>query len=284
MIATKADYEICRKLHKKHGKSYYFAAKLFPKEKRLATYALYAFFRVPDEMVDNPGGDDPEAIRSTLEDWRGKWRDAYASGNSNDPVLRATLETFKKFDIPYEYSESFLDAMIQDVDVDRYETFEDLCGYMYGSAAVVGLMMSYVIGFSNEAALQHAEELGYAMQLTNFLRDIDEDFVERGRIYLPLEDLRTFGVSEDDIREQKFTPAFDALMQFEIDRARKLYEHSEKGIPMLNKEGRFAVRSASALYAAILDKLEAQGRNVFSGRASTSTFEKFLITFSLWKN
>ena len=283
MIATTADFEECKKLNKKHGKSYYLATKFLTRKKRMATHALYAFFRVPDEFVDNPTEKTPDAIRASLEKWREAWRQAYHFGSSDHPVLRATVNTFHQYNIPYEYSEDFLKAMIQDIDVDRYETFTDLKEYMYGSAAVFGLMMCYVIGFTDERALIFAERLGYAMQLTNFLRDIEEDFRERGRVYLPQEDLRAFNVSDEDIRIKRFTSGFNALMSYEIARARDLYRDAEPGIPLLDRDGRFAIRAAASLYEAILDKLELQGRNVFAGRASTSLKEKILILLSLWK-
>jgi phytoene synthase len=268
------DLERCKKLHKKHGKNYYFATRFFPEDTRHATHALYAFFRMADEIVDNPkehGVDNPgEAITS----WKRDWEKAYNEGVSEDPVLRATAAVFHEFDIPFIYSEAFLWAMEQDLHKERYETYEDLKAYMYGSAATVGLMMSYVIGFSEKRALVYAETLGYAMQLTNFLRDIEEDYVERNRIYIPREELAAFDIGEEDIANQQFSDRFGAFMRFQIRRCRTMYKFSEAGIPMLEKPGRFPVYLARLVYAAILDKLEDQGRNPFVGRASTNLLEK----------
>ena len=203
-------FERARAIHKHHGKSYYFAAKLFPRELQQATFALYAFFRVPDEIVDSSPlatEEDLAEVKRRLHEWGERWRHAYDVGRSTHPVLHVTAHTFRRYNIPYEYSESFLAAMIQDTYQARYETFDDLCGYMYGSAAVVGLMMSHVIGF-RPPALEHAQKLGYAMQLTNFLRDIDEDYQERGRVYMPQDELARFGLNTRDIAEQRFSPAF----------------------------------------------------------------------------
>ncbi len=272
------DIEYCRKLHQKHGKSYYFATRFFSEKIRNATFVLYAFFRIPDEIVDNPETTgDMKTAQIKLQGWMDEWKQAYEKRNSRHPALRATAEVFHTYQIPFEYSESFLNAMIQDVTVARYSNYESLQEYMYGSAAVVGLMMSYVIGFSTPKALPYATKLGYAMQLTNFLRDIDEDFVQRGRIYLPEEDMKRFGVTETQIKEKICDEKFVALMKFEIERARILYREAEMGIAMLHKDGRFAVRAASRLYGAILHKIEQKNYNIFSGRVRTSTTEKLWL-------
>ena len=278
--AGAADFEAARRLHRTHGTSYYFATAFFPKPLREATFALYAFFRVPDEIVDNPDCPDP---RRALEDWRDGWRRAYRTGEADTPVLRAAAHIFHRHAIPYEFSEAFLDAMFRDLDDDRYATYADLEGYMYGSAAAVGLMMSHAIGFSDPAALPLAEKLGYAMQLTNFLRDIDEDFQQRGRIYLPLDEMKRWGVGESDIAARKFGPGLEALMRFEAARAHRLYEEAAPGVALLNPEGRRAVRVASALYRAILTRLEKQGFDPFAGRARTDLWEKAVLTARVWR-
>ncbi len=275
-----SDIEAARTLHRKHGTSYYFATRFFPRPQREATFALYAFFRVPDELVDNPApGSDP---RRALEDWRDQWRRAYRSGHAEHPVLRATAHVFHHYKIPYDYSEAFLAAMFRDLDERTYPTYADLEEYMYGSAAVVGLMMAHVIGFSSDAALPLAEKLGYAMQLTNFLRDIDDDWQARQRIYLPLDELARFGVKPAQIAERKFDESFAALMRFQANRAQRLYNESERGIALLNPEGRRAVRLASVLYAAILGKLDGQGLDPFVGRARTTTLEKLSLAVRNW--
>lgn len=266
-------YEACRHIHAKHGKSYYFATRFLPADVRLATYALYAFFRLPDEIVDNPTTQDP---KKELERFRDRWRVRYellkqGTGNGSrigmdetEMVLWATADTFHRYHIPFEYSESFMEAMIQDTWKASYATYEELRSYMYGSAAVVGLMMCHVIGFEKEA-LPYAEKLGYAMQLTNFLRDIEEDKRLRGRTYLPQDELARFG--SDKI----------GFMKFQIDRADRLYDEANHGIRFLHPRGRFAVRAASDLYREILRKIEARGYDV-SVRVRTSLLEKILIT------
>lgn len=285
MIQAK-DLRVCRALHKKHGKSYYFAARLFPRDIRIATHVLYAFFRVPDEIVDNPTLSGPMAVLLELQAFRRAWRDACAGRLDAVrpawlPVLRATAIIINHYKIPTEYGEEFLRAMLQDVEKSRYQTYAELEKYMYGSAAVVGLMMTHVIGFEDERALLHAEELGYAMQLTNFLRDVDDDFLTRGRIYLPLKELQSFGLSEDDIKNRHTSDMFQRFMSFQASRARALYLSADEGIELLNEDGRYAVRLAAALYEAILDKLEEQKMNPFAGRARTTFWEKVRIAWRM---
>lgn len=277
----KEDVSECRSIAKKFGKSYAFATAFFPKEKRNATYVLYAFFRIPDEIVDMEPNASVQAKREKLHAWRSAWKSAY-EGTLGEirgdwlSVLRSTAAVFHAYAIPFAYSEAFLNAMEQDLTKETYATYQELEQYMYGSAAVVGLMMSYVIGFQKNA-LTHAEELGYAMQLTNFLRDVQEDSDERNRIYLPLENMHRFGVTEEEIRTHTWNSRMRALMEYEIARARTLYRNADAGIPLLAPRGRFAVRIASTLYEAILDKLEEQGANPFAGRARTTWLEKVVL-------
>lgn len=273
------DFEACRKIHAEHGKSYYFATRFFPEPQRLATFALYAFFRIPDDIVDTAEATNPAAAKKALLDWQTQWHCAYTTGVADHPVLRATARVFHAFHIPYAYSESFLQAMIQDTEKRRYETYVELEEYMYGSAVVVGLMMTHIIGFQDPRALDHARELGEAMQLTNFLRDIREDLELRDRIYLPQEDLRHFSVTEQDLKEHRVTENMNALLQMEIIRCDKLYAKSNAGVPLLNRSGRAAVAIAGRLYQEILRKIEGQAYDVFYRRARTTTLEKVWLSF-----
>jgi 15-cis-phytoene synthase len=281
VLPRASDYEFARRLHKKHGTSYYFATRLFPREMREATFALYAFFRVPDELVDN--STSPEEAQTALDAWCAAWERAYFQGEAEHPVLRVASYTFHRYRIPYEYATSFLEAMRRDLTDTRYETYAELESYMYGSASVVGLMMSYVIGFKDKTALCYAEKLGYAMQLTNFLRDIDEDYQLRGRIYMPLDEMAQFGVTPEQIAQQRFDENFRAFMAYQTARAHQLYEEAETGIAMLTPSGQRAVRAASVLYRAILTKLAAQDNNPFAGRARTSTWEKIRLASRIYK-
>lgn len=262
---------------KQFGTSYYFATRFLPNDLRRATYALYSFFRIPDEIVDNSNSKIETDILAELEDWEKMWHKAYSGKITKYPILNLNAEIFKKYNIPYQYSLDFLKAMKQDVYTNRYDNYTDLQQYMYGSAAVVGLMMCYIIGFNNDKALDYAPYLGEAMQLTNFIRDIGEDYKERNRIYLPQEDMQKYNINEDIISKNKTTPDFIELIKFEIKKTRELYRKSDQGLKYLNQKGRFAVIMASRMYEAILDKIEKNNYDVFSKRARTSKREKIYI-------
>ncbi len=262
-----------KKINYRHGTSYFWATLLFPQEIRSAVHILYAFFRIPDEIVDQKRLDQSEALAA----WFQRWQQAYLAGDSSEPILYATSKIFHQYQIPYHYSVSFFDAMRQDLVKTRYETYQDLEQYMYGSAAVVGLILSHVIGFKDTTALVEATQLGYAMQLTNFLRDIDEDFQERNRIYFPREELERFGITDQDIAQRNFSSNFSAFVDFQIKKARQLYTIADVGITKLDLRGQKAVRVASRLYAAILKKIEDQQGNIFLKRARTSMVEKLVI-------
>jgi phytoene synthase len=281
-LINRADIDYCKTLAQRHGKSYFFATQFFPRELREATYILYAFFRLPDDMIDV---DDPSSdiARKRLEGWKKDWREAYFEGHAEHPVLRAAARIFKKYSIPFEYSESFLEAMLQDGWKRRYASYAELEGYMYGSAAVVGLMMTHVIGFNSQEAFKYAKKLGFAMQLTNFLRDIREDVELRDRIYLPQTEMRDHGLTEEMIKSHEVTSEFIAFMKWQIARARKFYAEAEEGIELLHPRGRLAVRLASRVYGGILDKIEDADYNVFTRRVKTSLLEKVWYLITIWK-
>lgn len=269
-----------RAILRHHGKSYYFSTRLFPRRLQEATWAVYAFVRLPDEIVDNSPQATPadiEAIKVKINEFRDDWHAAYCTGQSSSKVLRLAAQTWHEYNIPYDYSLSFLDAMLMDTWKTDYADYADLEGYMYGSASVIGLMMSHLVGFRDVGTLEHAKALGNAMQLTNFLRDIDEDFQTRGRVYLPRDEMERFGITRDDIAGRRFSSAFREFMRFQVARADGLYEFADKGIIQLEPEGRFAVAMASTLYHAILRKLEQQDLNPFARRASTSLPHKLVL-------
>lgn len=269
-----------RAVLKEHGKSYYFSSCLFPKKTQQATWAVYAFVRLPDQIVDDSpqsNSADLERVSQQLRAYRVQWRAAYAGAMDADPILRLAAQTWHEYHIPFAYSESFLDAMEQDLVQSSYASYQDLQGYMYGSASVIGLMMSHIIGFSDASALPLASKLGEAMQMTNFLRDIEEDWTERGRVYMPQDEMAKFGLSSEDIAVRNFSPAFQEFMKGQAARVEMLYDEANRGIPLLNPQGRLAVAAASTLYRAVLGRLEAQQWNPFQGRAATSLAQKVCL-------
>jgi phytoene synthase len=262
-------YELCRRVHKAHSRTYYFSTSLFPGEVRPHVHALYGFMRYADEIVDNPGATSLEEQLTGLEAFEAETLAAVAGKTVPNPVLRAFANTVVLCGIGTDLIEAFMRSMKMDTHVFRYATYEDLQAYTYGSAAVVGLMMCRVVGTKGEAATPHAEALGVAMQLTNFLRDVGEDWT-RGRVYLPLEDLERFGYAEEELGRGVIDERFVALMRFEVARARELYAVADRGMKYLPRGRRYPVVVAQELYAAILDRIEASGYDVFTRRAETS--------------
>ena len=268
-------YKKCARIQKRHGKSYYFATLFFNKEQRKAVNALYAFFRLPDEMVDNEPVEKAEIL---LSDWELEWEACMQGQETNHPVLMAARDVFNNYQIPNSYAQAFLKAMRQDLKKDRYANYEELKGYMYGSAVVVGLMMVYIIGWVEETTFEEVQKpaaaLGEAMQLTNFIRDIGEDYRQRGRIYLAQDELAFAKLTDLEIEGAKLDDAMKAFLKGQIARADALYDEANKGIMLLTKNGRLPVRLASDLYRFILRKIEQNDYDVFTKRARTSLIEK----------
>jgi phytoene synthase len=268
----------CQEITRKFGTSYYFATQFFPRDVRRAIYAVYAFARIPDEFVDNPDNADLAESRRQIEKFREEWRQAMKENPADDPILTAIAATFHKYRIPQAEGEAFFDSMLQDTEKMTYADYAELEKYMYGSAGVIGLMVTRIVGFSSDAAFKHALELGYAFQLTNFLRDIREDWDVRQRVYIPQDELKKFGLSNQDIADHRYDEKFIALMKFQIERNREIYRESQKGIPMLAPRGRAAVKIAYVLYAGILNEIEKLDYNVFRQRARTSLTTKLKLS------
>ncbi len=267
-----ADYEASRRLTAKHGATYYFSTLLFPPHIQRHVFGLYGFVRLADEIVDNPkAGQDP---REALDQFRLDTVKAVQTGRSDISALNAFANTAMICGIPEEYPLEFLDAMFMDLTKTRYQNLTELQSYTFGSACVVGLMMCKVLGVTDQAGLSPACDLGFAMQLTNFLRDIGEDWRERRRIYIPLDDLDEFGYSQDELAAGVVNDNFKALMRFEIQRARISYAHADNGMKYIPEGCRRPVILARNLYSKILNKIEDNNYDVFSRRAKTSRFEK----------
>jgi 15-cis-phytoene synthase len=278
-LSLAESYELCRRVQRAHSRTYYFSTRLFPPGVRPHVHALYAFMRYADEIVDNPGATSLEEQLCALEAFEEETLAAVAGEEVPNPVLRAYADTVRVRGIDPEDIIAFMKSMKMDTRVFRYPTYEDLAVYTYGSAAVVGLMMCRVVGVADRRADVHAETLGVAMQLTNFLRDIGEDW-RRGRVYLPLEDLERFGYLEADLERGVVDERFVELMRFEIRRTRRLYKLADEGMSFIPRGRRYPVIVARELYAAILDRIEAQGYDVFGRRAETARLGKIRIAAS----
>ena len=259
-----AAYEACRRINAAHGRTYYLATLLLPAHQRPPVHALYALARYADDIVDLPDA-PPAQVRSRLD----ALADALRTGRDDPPFLLAVHETVHRWQIPQQLFDDFFTSMRMDLDVREYATWNDLCVYMHGSAAVIGLQMLPILeplpGLADVAA-PYAVDLGRAFQLTNFIRDVGED-LRRGRLYLPTEDLDAFGVSRGDLESGLLGSAARRLLAFEVARARTLFGQAELGIRLLHPTSRDCVRTALTLYRDILDEVEANDYSVLDRRA-----------------
>jgi phytoene synthase len=269
MIDLDRSYRHCRGLHRAHGRTYYLATMLLPAWKRRHVSALYGFTRYTDEIVDHLGDERPAERALRLRRWSDRFTAALDGGpTGDDPVLPAVLHTIDVFDLGRGDFATFLRSMAMDLTVTEYDTYEDLLVYMDGSAAAIGTMMLPILGARNPAAAREpARQLGLAFQLTNFIRDVGED-LDRGRVYLPLKDLARFGVTPEDLRARRVTPAIRELLAFEVARARAHYAAAAAGIPLLARASQACIRTAYLLYGAILSEVERAGYDVFGRRAT----------------
>jgi 15-cis-phytoene synthase len=262
-----AAYERCRQLHARHGRTYYLATLLLPGWKRRHVHALYGFVRYADEIVDDRASTlDGPGQAAALRAWGERFFAGLQGAPVDDPVLPAVLHTVRAFDLDVGDFERFLHSMATDLHTGAYATYQDLCGYMEGSAAVIGTMMAPILEPTDPpAARTHARQLGLAFQLTNFIRDVGEDY-QRGRVYLPAEDLERFGVARADLAAARASPAVRALLAFEVERARALYAAAAPGIELLAPSSRPCVRVAHDLYGAILTEVERAGYQILRRR------------------
>jgi phytoene synthase len=200
---------------------------------------------------------------------------------ANDPVSIAWADTRKKFKIPGKYAHQLLDGVCNDINFKPYNSFSELAEYCYGVASTVGLMSMHIIGFKNETAIRYAIKLGVALQLTNILRDIAEDY-QMGRVYLPKDELKRFGITEKHLREGIVDSKWRTFMKFQIARARIIYEEAWPGIMLLDASGRLPIAAAATFYKGILNKIEENDYDVFSQRAHLNKWEKLRLVPKLW--
>jgi phytoene synthase len=284
-------YESCRQITAKYSKTFYLGTLLMPKEKREAIWAIYVWCRRTDELVDGPQAKltTPE----TLERWETRLETLFA-GYPEDDLDVALVDSLEKFPLDITPFRDMIEGQRMDLYRNRYRTFEELKLYCYRVAGTVGLMTSPVLGIDNSynpapwesrhgkyIPQNEAVALGIANQLTNILRDVGED-TQRGRIYLPLEDLELFDYTEADLLKGVNDERWQALMRFQIDRARDYYEKAESGIRALNRDSRWPVWSALMLYQGILDAIERNQYNVFNKRAFVPQLEKMLYLPVAW--
>jgi len=273
----RASYEECKRLNALHGKTYYLATLLLPKAKRPFVHALYGFARYADEIVDDLASTLTDAEKAAeLKTWGDGVLSGLKNANSNDQVGRALIDTVNRFAIPHEHFVAFLHSMTMDLTVTEYANYEALMEYVYGSAAVIGLEMVPILGALSPGAYEPAEKLGVAFQLANFIRDVGED-LDRGRVYLPQDELAQFGVDREMLEARKLTPQITAALKFQIERVRQLQREATPGILQLEPASRPCIEAASELYCGIVDEVEAIGYDIFNKRAKTSTGRRMRV-------
>jgi phytoene synthase len=253
-------YQHCAQLTAQHSKSFYLASRLLPEGKRRATRALYAFCRVGDDLVDRAQAEPETALRQWSQ------MSLAADPATDDLVVLAWSHARSIYRIPQRYAEQLIDGVARDLRQTRYQSFAELAEYSYGVASTVGLMSMHIVGFRGLEAIPYAVKLGVALQLTNILRDVGEDY-RSGRVYLPQQELAAFGITEDQIAAGHVDNRWREFMRFQIARNRVLYKEAWPGIAMLDRDGRFAIAAVATLYRGILDDLETHDYNNFTRRS-----------------
>ena len=275
--ALRASYAECKRLNSLHGKTYYLATLLLPSAKRPFVHALYGFARYADEIVDDLASTlSPQEKADVLRTWSSGVLSDLSAGKSNDAVGAALVDTVSRFNIPHQHFVDFLHSMEMDLTVSTYANYEALSEYVYGSAAVIGLEMVPILGALSDDAYESAKKLGIAFQLANFIRDVGED-LDRGRIYLPLDELAAHGVDEKMLYARVLTPEIIQALKFQIARVRQLQAEAAPGIDLLHATSRPCIRAASELYCGIVDEVEAIGYDIFNKRAKTSTARRIRV-------
>ncbi|MCB0016469.1 MAG: squalene/phytoene synthase family protein [Anaerolineales bacterium] len=269
-------YQHCTAITKQHSRTFFMASALLPTPQRRAVRALYAFCRVSDDLVDVASDQQQQRI----ERWRHEC--TLAQPPAHNLVALAWADTRTAYRIPGQYAEQLMAGVISDLSRSRYETFAQLTHYCYRVASTVGLMVMHILGHSGPEAMPYAIKLGVALQLTNILRDVREDWL-KGRLYLPLEELRLFEISGADIAQGLVNRRWQAFMRFQIQRTRALYAEALPGVALLAPEGRLAVTAAAELYQAILTDIEDHDYDVFSRRAYTSQWQKLIRLPGIWR-
>ncbi len=269
--ALEASYEACRRIHRRHDPTYYWATRRLPRDKRPATHALYAYVRTADDIVDDPQAPDPAQRRAALNAWEAELDRGLTGDDGAHPVVAALVDAAGRHDLPLGELKAYMRSMRVDCGPVRIESWPELETYMHGSAGSVGRIMARLLDVPER---HHADfgRLGLAFQLTNFIRDVREDY-RLDRVYLPAEDRRRFGVSVDDIGSPRAGAALRALLAHEVARARTLFAEAQSAVAATPPSVRPGIRLASAVYERVLDRVEAVGFDVLGRRTSLQPWQ-----------
>jgi phytoene synthase len=268
-------------LTKKSRSNFYYAFLSLPRARRDALYAVYAFCRTVDDIADSADL-APGARRQALADWRADLARCYEQGGMpGHPIARQLASAVRDYRIPRAVLEAIIDGVEMDLDQSTYETMEDLYPYCYRVASAVGLACIEIFGYTQPTARDYAVNLGVALQLTNIMRDVGAD-ARAGRVYLPQEDLRTFGVTLEDLRDGHVSEPFVKLMAHEAERARGYYRAARAAFPAVDARSLVPAEIMGQIYAALLDEIEARGFAVFEERVSLPARRKLAIALRCW--
>ena len=283
-LQLRAAYSVCRHIARSAAKNFYYGFLVLPAHKRNGLSAVYSFMRHADDISDDPSVPCDQR-RVKLAEWMNALRRVIGGERTDDPVLMALADTQKTFNIPLELLEKLVQGTAMDLPPQelssvgllnsrlQYETFEQLYDYCYHVASVVGLICIRIFGYRDPRAEKLAEQTGVAFQLTNIIRDVKEDS-SLGRVYLPSEDLRRFGVETSALNNGNAAAAFRPVLEFEAQRARELYRSADELLPMIDDDSQPALWTLVEIYRRLLDRIEARGYDVFSERVKLSTGEK----------
>jgi phytoene synthase len=259
--------------------NFLYSFSLLPKDKYEAINTVYAFCRQTDDIVDNEM-DSTELKFKKIREWKNEFEHAL-KGSSNYTLLNQVTKIIRNFNIPVEPFFELIKGMEADLQVSRYKDFNTLYQYCFRAAATVGLMCIEIFGYKTESAKQYAVNLGIALQLTNILRDVKFDALN-GRIYLPEEDMKKFGYTEDDLMNFRYNESFVELMKFECKRAREYFEKANNAFAKEDRKQLFPARIMQKIYFNILEKIEKMNYNVFSKKAKVSKLKKLYYTFGVF--
>ena len=266
-------YEICTQITRSQAKNFYYAFITLPTHKRMAIYAVYAFCRYCDDLSDD------KEIKNRSEQFvslRKELKQSIDGKLTNNPIMPALIDTINKFEIPDSYFYELIDGVEMDLAKSRFITFEELKEYCYKVASIVGLISINIFGYKDAKANQYAIDLGIAMQLTNIMRDLQEDS-ERDRIYIPQDEMAQFGYKETDMLNGQINNNFRQLMQFQVERARSYFDSGINLLDFLQDDAIGCTAILHKLYSRILDRIEKKEYDVFSNRVSLTGFEKIMI-------
>ncbi|HEX9723353.1 MAG TPA: presqualene diphosphate synthase HpnD [Vicinamibacteria bacterium] len=271
-------YALCRRVAHRSGPNFSVGFRFLPRAKRQAVYATYAFCRFVDDVVDEDPGHDDVDVRKRVDRWEQELERCYR-GSPAHPTTVALADAASRYPIPKESFAGLIEGCRMDLVKTRYETYQELLVYSDLVATTISTMSLAIFGYGDRAAIERGRDLATAFQLTNILRDVGEDAAEKDRIYLPREELRQFGVSEDELRSRRATPAFEELMRFQVERVRGFYRRAEPLLDFIEPDCRRCTSLMGAVYCRILEKIEEEGYPVLERRVTLSLANKLgLVT------